>query len=73
MRCDEQLHWDIYEALKGEIVDDVSIYIYTHIHKYYNIRCMEHPWGNSIFEFLFIPESSVVSMNIVRDSQRAVS
>ena len=31
MRCDEQLHWDIYEALKGEIVDDVSIYIYIHI------------------------------------------
>ena len=29
--------------------------------------------GDSIFEFLFIPESSVVSMNIVRDSQRAVS
>jgi hypothetical protein len=31
MRCDEQLHWDIYEALKGEIVDDVSIYIYIYI------------------------------------------
>jgi hypothetical protein len=34
---------------------------------------MEHPWGIIFFELLFIPESSGVSMNIVRDSQRAVS